>query len=50
MLGQLEEQVSELRAELEAAEAAGEEPRAADVRDALATKQAWLDQIRSSMA
>jgi excinuclease UvrABC helicase subunit UvrB len=50
MLGQLEEQVAQLRAEVEAAEAAGDTAQAADLRDALTTKQAWLDQIRSSMA
>lgn len=49
MLGQLEDQVADLGEKLAAAEAAGDTRRAADVGEALATKQAWLDQIRSSM-
>lgn len=49
MLGQLEDQVADLAQKLATAEAAGDTRRAADVSEALATKQAWLDQIRSSM-
>lgn len=49
MLGQLEEQVARLEAEVSAAEAAGEAARAKELADALVTKRAWLDQIRSSM-
>lgn len=49
MLGQLEDQVTDLTEKLEAAERAGDARRASDVREALATKRAWLDQIRSSM-
>jgi len=50
MLGQLEEQVAQLRAQAEAADGAGDTTAAAELRDALTTKQAWLDQIRSTMS
>ncbi len=49
MLGQLEDQVADLEEKLAQARAAGDTRRAADVDEALATKKAWLDQIRSSM-
>lgn len=49
MLGQLEDQVEQLTADLQEAQQAGDAGRAREVSDALATKQAWLAQIRSSM-
>lgn len=50
MLGQLESQVEQLQADLAAAEAAGNTKTAKDIADALATKTAWLEQIRTSMS
>ncbi|MDO4259393.1 MAG: DUF349 domain-containing protein [Actinomycetaceae bacterium] len=49
MLGQLEDQLAQLKADLEAAQAAGNAKKAKDLEDALTTKTAWLEQIRSSM-
>lgn len=49
MLGQLEDQLTQLEADLKAAEEAGNAKRAQDLAEALATKKAWLDQIRSTM-
>ncbi|WP_022867879.1 DUF349 domain-containing protein [Schaalia vaccimaxillae] len=50
MLGQLEDQVAQLESDLEAAQNAGDTRKADSVRETLATKKAWLDQIRASMA
>ena len=50
MLGQLEDQIAQLEAGLAAAEAAGQDKRVAELKDALTTKKAWLEQIQSSMA
>lgn len=50
MLGQLEDQIAQLEADLAAAEAAGQDKRVAELKDALTTKKAWLEQIQSSMA
>lgn len=49
LIGQLEAQLEELNAQLEAAEAAGEGKKAKDLAETVATKQAWLDQIRSTI-
>lgn len=48
MLSQLEDSINELKADLAAAEKAGDPKRAKEVSDALATKQMWFDQISSS--
>ena len=49
MLGQLESSILDLKAQLEAAEEAGDKKRAQEVSDALATKQMWFDQISGSV-
>ena len=49
MLGQLEEQLDRLKADIEKAESAGNSDQVQSLRETLATKTAWLDQIRSSM-
>ncbi len=49
MIGQLEAQLDALKAQLEAAEAQGDGKKAKDLAETLATKQAWLEQIRSSI-
>ncbi len=49
MVGQLEDQVASLEEQLSQAEASGDAGRTIDLRDALTTKKAWLDQILSSM-
>nr|WP_240471077.1 DUF349 domain-containing protein [Schaalia suimastitidis] len=49
MLGQLEDQIERLEADLGRAEAAGNAKKAKELSDALVTKKAWLEQIRSSM-
>ncbi|QWW20476.1 DUF349 domain-containing protein [Schaalia sp. 19OD2882] len=49
MLGQLEAQVARFEADLAAAEAAGNAKKTKELADTLATKKAWLEQIRSSM-
>ena len=50
MLGQLEEQLDQLRADLEEAKASGNEAKARELTQALETKQAWFDQISSSLS
>lgn len=49
MIGQLEAQLDDLKAQLEAAEAAGDGKKAKDLAETLATKRAWLEQIRSTI-
>lgn len=49
MLGQLEEQVTKLEADLAAAESAGDAAKVASISETLATKKTWLEQIRSTM-
>ncbi|MCD4557389.1 DUF349 domain-containing protein [Schaalia sp. lx-100] len=49
MLGQLEEQIARLEKDCEAARVAGNSSKEKELSEALATKKAWLDQIRSSM-
>lgn len=49
MMGQLEAQLDELKAQLEAAEQAGDGKKAKDLAETLATKQAWLEQIRTTI-
>lgn len=48
MLAQLEDGLAELRTRLERAEAAGDARAASRVREELATKQAWYDQLARS--
>ena len=50
MLGQLEEQLDQLRADLEDAKASGDEAKIRELTQALETKQAWFDQISSSLS
>ena len=50
MLGQLEEQLDQLRADLEEAKASGDEAKVCELTQALETKQAWFDQISSSLS
>lgn len=50
MLGQLEEQLDQLRADLEEAKASGHEAKVRELTQALETKQAWFDQISSSLS
>ena len=50
MLGQLEEQLDQLRADLEDAKASGDEAKVRELTQALETKQAWFDQISSSLS
>ena len=50
MLGQLEEQLDQLRADLEEAKASGDEAKVRELTQALETKQAWFDQISSSLS
>lgn len=50
MLGQLEEQLDQLRADLEEAKASGNEAKVRELTQALETKQAWFDQISSSLS
>ena len=50
MLGQLEEQLNQLRADLEEAKASGDEAKVRELTQALETKQAWFDQISSSLS
>ncbi len=49
MLSQLEDSIAELQAQLEAANAAGDDKLAKDIAGALATKQAWLEQVQQTM-
>lgn len=49
MLGQLEQQVADLEADLAAAQVAGDERRVTELQDTLTTKKAWLDQIQGSI-
>lgn len=49
MIGQLEAQLDALKEQLAAAETAGDGKRAKDLAETLATKQAWLEQIRSTI-
>ena len=50
MLGQLEEQLDQLRADLEEAKASADEVKVRELTQALETKQAWFDQISSSLS
>ena len=50
MLGQLEEQLDQLRADLEEAKVSGNEAKVRELTQALETKQAWFDQISSSLS
>lgn len=50
MLGQLEEQLDQLRADLEEAKTLGDEAKVRELTQALETKQAWFDQISSSLS
>ena len=50
MLGQLEEQLEQLREELEAAKAEGDDARVRELTQALETKKAWFDQISSTLS
>ena len=50
MLGQLEEQLDQLRADLEEAKVSGDEAKVRELTQALETKQAWFDQISSSLS
>ena len=50
MLGQLEEQLDQLRADLEEAKLSGNEAKVRELTQALETKQAWFDQISSSLS
>lgn len=49
MLGQLADSIAELEGDLAKAEADGNEKKAASIRDALATKRAWQEQIQGSV-
>ncbi|QPK80516.1 DUF349 domain-containing protein [Schaalia sp. ZJ405] len=49
MLGQLEDQVASLEADLARAQEEGDSAKASSISEALSTKMAWLNQIRSSM-
>ncbi|EPD30434.1 DUF349 domain-containing protein [Gleimia europaea] len=49
MLGQLADSIAELEADLAKAEADGNEKKVASIRDALATKRAWQEQIQGSV-
>ena len=49
MVGQLEEQITQLERSLADAEAKGDNKAASAVRETLETKRAWLAQISSSM-
>lgn len=49
MLAQLEASIAELESELAAAQNAGDDKRAKDISDALATKQAWLKQVERTV-
>ncbi|MDO5719802.1 MAG: DUF349 domain-containing protein [Actinomycetaceae bacterium] len=49
MLGQLEESIAQLKQEIAQAEANGDESQLASLKDALATKQSWYDQILGSV-
>lgn len=50
MLGQLEEQLDQLRADLEEAKVSGDDVKVRELTQALETKQAWFDQISSSLS
>ena len=50
MLGQLEDQLDQLRADLEEAKTSGDEAKVRELTQALETKQAWFDQISSSLS
>ncbi len=50
MLGQLEDQVAQLESDVASAKAAGDDSRVKELTEALETKRAWLEQIRSSMS
>ena len=45
MLGQLQDAITKLEAELAAAEAAGDERAAAEAREALEARRAWLKAV-----
>lgn len=49
MLGQLEQQVADLEADVAAAQAAGDTRRVTELQDTLTTKRAWLDQIQGTI-
>ncbi|MDN6794706.1 MAG: DUF349 domain-containing protein, partial [Propionibacterium sp.] len=49
MLGQLQQQVEDLEADLATATAAGDTRRAGELQDTLTTKKAWLDQIQGTI-
>ena len=50
MLGQLEEQLEQLREDLETAKAQGDDARVRELTQALETKKAWFDQISSTLS
>ncbi|MBO1766327.1 DUF349 domain-containing protein [Allobranchiibius sp. GilTou38] len=50
MVAQLERAVADLQADLDKATAAGDERKAAEVRESLTARQAWLDQARGGAA
>ena len=50
MLDQLEQSIAELQARYDAAVSAGNDQVAAETKDALDTKRAWLDQVRGSLS
>ncbi|MDO5048385.1 MAG: DUF349 domain-containing protein [Actinomycetaceae bacterium] len=49
MLGQLQDSIAQLEADLAKAEAAGDTAKAESVRDALETKRSWYNQIAGSV-
>lgn len=49
MISQLEDSIADLRKKLANAEAAGDQSKAQSIRDALATKEAWLAQVQESI-
>ena len=49
MLGQLEDSIAQLKADLEKAQANADAAKEASIREALETKQAWFKQISDSV-
>lgn len=50
MIAQLQDSIDDLQRQKDAAEAAGDAKLAAEIGDALATKEAWLRQVQSSLS
>lgn len=49
MASQLEEQIAKLTADLESAQAKGDDKKASQISEALETKRAWLEQVTKSV-